>query len=63
MCVRGFVVDCSPEEYQLIREAAGGEDKMDEFILQAALREVSYIMGLDQIYLDEYVETDKGGIT
>jgi acetolactate synthase small subunit len=61
--VKGFVVDCSPEQYTEIVEAAGGEDKMDAFILAAVMAEVSYIKGMDQLYLDEYAKKEGGGTT
>ncbi len=55
----GFVIDCNPEEYQQIKNAAGSEEKMSEFVLLAAMREVSYMKGMDQLYLDEYAQTEE----
>jgi hypothetical protein len=48
---------------EAIEKAAGGTDKVDDFMTLAALHEASRIEGLDDLYLNEYVKTDKGSLT
>ena len=59
MVRRTVILDLTHEEYSRLVNAAGSESAIEEFCLETIMKQVGYVEGMDQQYLDEVEKKSK----